>query len=216
MKPKLLLALGVLLILAGGVLGAVTVHGMRAAKTATAGGCGCGCGGEGDKSRATEAKAGAGSHSCADSCSGEKTGSSGCAAPESAAAGTLDGDPLKNCGVLSLNEVCRAVGVKTSPEELVKLAHADEKSVTMLGLAEAARAKGLKATGMKLTYDDLRKSPKPLIAWLHEGHFVAVRDVTPQAVKVYDNVQGETSLPRAEFEKRWAGEVLLIEKGDRK
>ena len=191
----------------------MTVYQARAAKPSEAGGCGCGCGGEGGKSTATETKAAEGeSHACADSCAGEQGADSSGAAPESAAAGTLEGDPLKNCGVLSLHEVCRALGVKTSPQELVKLSHADSKSVTMLGLAEAARARGLNATGMKLTYEDLLKAPKPLIAWFHEGHFVAVREITPQTVKVYDNVKGEITLARAEFEKRWGGEALLVER----
>ena len=238
MKRYLPLVLGVVLVLAGLATAAIgtglvdvktlSLHGASSAS----GGCACGaatgsadakgavpacsCGQAGEESAASSEKLeGTESQSCSDSCSGGPANASA-ASPKSAAAGTLDGDPLKSCGVLSLYQVCRALGVKTSPAELVKLSHADAKSVTMLGLAEAARAKGLKAAGMKLTYEDLRQSSKPLIAWLHEGHFVAVRDASPKAVKVYDNVQGEITLPRAEFEKRWSGEVLLIEKGGRK
>ena len=49
-------------------------------------------------------------------------------------------------------------GINTTEEELANLAGTDESGTTMYGLAEAAKAKGLNAIGMKLSVDDLKKN----------------------------------------------------------
>ncbi len=201
-------ALGLALVAAGLGFAAVAFVGvggdMRASATSEAA-CGCGPAAEGSLGEACLEDA------CAPECDSFDDALAASGQPtEEAAAPTPD--PARNCGIVALHEVCSGLGVEASPEELARSAHAGSRGVTMLGLAEAARAKGLKATGIRLSYDDLESAKKPLIAWLQHGHFVVVREVTPERVMLSNGAGGETTTPRADFERKWRGEVLLVEK----
>jgi predicted double-glycine peptidase len=63
--------------------------------------------------------------------------------------------------------VLAARGVEASVEELMKLAGTDETGTTMAGLARAAEAKGMTATGYQVTFAGLRKIKLPVVAWVN-------------------------------------------------
>ncbi|MGB9797890.1 MAG: cysteine peptidase family C39 domain-containing protein, partial [bacterium] len=83
-----------------------------------------------------------------------------------------------NCGPYALLFICSVFDIKTSSDELAKLAQADEKGFTTLaGLKQAAEAKGLKAEGVDITLEELRKElekNKLAIAYISFEHFIAI------------------------------------------
>lgn len=78
--------------------------------------------------------------------------------------GCLAGD--KDCGPIALNTICGRLGMATSVEELRGLAGASDQGTTLLGLAEAASAKGLSTLSMKTTLNELKSANVPAIAYL--------------------------------------------------
>ncbi|MGC9004951.1 MAG: cysteine peptidase family C39 domain-containing protein, partial [bacterium] len=91
------------------------------------------------------------------------------------------------CGPNALLAVCGILGIKTSSKEIAQLAGTDEKGFTSLaGLKRAAEALGLKAEGVDITLDELRKSKKLAIAFIPPDHFIVVVGFSADKVVIID------------------------------
>lgn len=98
-------------------------------------------------------------------------------------AGFVCSDPL--CGPASLKVICDHYGIQTNTYELIKLSSTTEYGTTMLGLVNAARAKGLKATGVKARLSEIAF---PAICHQWSNHFVVVyEDDDPGMIRVNDS-----------------------------
>ncbi|MBW8039093.1 MAG: tetratricopeptide repeat protein [Planctomycetes bacterium] len=123
------------------------------------------------------------------------------------------GEGSHGCGPLALVTLGHLLGVDLNATEIAALAETDEQGVTsMYGLACAARAKGLKATGMKLSFEDLSKLDKPVIAFVRGGHFIVIKEINDGGVVVTDKDTGETGMSRDDFQQNWEGYILDVEK----
>ncbi|MBC7328177.1 hypothetical protein H5T87_08710 [bacterium] len=117
------------------------------------------------------------------------------------------------CGPNSLLAVCGILGVKASSKEIAKLAGADEKgSTSIAGLKRAAEALGLKAEGMDLTLDELRKTNKLAIALLPPGHYIVVVGFSDDKVVIIDPPTVLAAVPIYGLDELWDGRALLISK----
>lgn len=116
-----------------------------------------------------------------------------------------------NCGPAALATICRMWGREVSQEEIAKLAGTDSTGTTMLGLAQAAEALGLKATGLKLNFRELKEIKKPLIAFINKKHYVVVKEINEERLILLDPKEGRTSVPTKDFIKIWDGYVLVLE-----
>ncbi|MEG3224097.1 MAG: hypothetical protein BME94_00880 [Methanobacteriales archaeon Met13] len=90
------------------------------------------------------------------------------------------------CGPAALATVLNNMGINATEQELMNLAGTDENGTTMYGLAEAAKAKGLKAIGMKLSVDDLK--PNYIVFITADGgpHYSVVKEITADKVLLAD------------------------------
>jgi len=82
-------------------------------------------------------------------------------------------------------------------------------------LKKAAEAKGLKVEGVDLTVEDLRKEMekgKLAIAYLSDGHFVAIAGFEEDKVIVLDPPTILAVAPISGFDALWNGKALLISK----
>ena len=122
------------------------------------------------------------------------------------------------CGPKALAYVLNRLGVKTDYKEIAKLAGTGLRGTTMDGLAEAARAKGCAAVGLKVTENGLKSVRTPALA-LIGNHFIAIEDVRGREVELADVSGAETrrfSVPADKLFKQWQGYVLQISlRGDR-
>jgi hypothetical protein len=116
-------------------------------------------------------------------------------------------------GPNALLAVCGILGVKTSSKEIAKLAGADEKGFTsMAGLKKAAEALGLKAEGVDITIDDLRKSKKLAIVLIPPDHYIVVVGFSDDKVVLIDPPTTLGVVPIFNLDTLWNGKALLISK----
>jgi len=90
------------------------------------------------------------------------------------------------------------------------LAGTDVSGTTMHGLAQAARSKGLNATGMKLRVDELR--PNMIVHVIKDGtpHYSVVKEITNEIVRLADPSLGNIELTREKFNEIYTGNALVI------
>jgi predicted double-glycine peptidase len=122
-------------------------------------------------------------------------------------------DEDANCGPIALKIVCQIYGVKTTVEELARLAQTDEEGTTMYGLFQAARAKGLRAAGTRLDFEDLKRIEKPVIVFLKKRkHYVVVMNVTEKGVIIKDKDGKYKMIKERRFKRLWDSQVLVVRK----
>ncbi len=91
------------------------------------------------------------------------------------------GAAAADCGPRALKIAAERLGVHASVERLRKLAGTTPAGTAMEGLAEAAKAIGLKAEGVQASRDSLADLDCPAVAWVHRDHYVAVLSVQGDA-----------------------------------
>lgn len=117
------------------------------------------------------------------------------------------------CGPKCLLVACQRWGIATSLEELTVLCGFDkENGTTVLGLANAARAKGLEAVGMKIGLDELTSFKGLTIAHLWGNHFVVIESGGSGFVSVTDPPQEPRVMKTEDLSKRYSGFALLVAK----
>ncbi|MGB9606914.1 MAG: cysteine peptidase family C39 domain-containing protein [bacterium] len=117
------------------------------------------------------------------------------------------------CGPNALLAVCGILGIKTSSKEIAQLAGTDEKGFTSLaGLKRAAEALGLKAEGVDITLDELRKSKKLAIAFIPPDHFIVVVGFSADKVVIIDPPTMLGAVPLYALDTLWDGRALLLSK----
>ncbi|MEN4017336.1 MAG: C39 family peptidase [Methanobacterium sp.] len=115
-----------------------------------------------------------------------------------------------SCGPAALATVLQNMGINATEGELKVLAGTDTSGTTMHGLSEAAKAKGLSATGMKLSVNDLKPNNIVHIILDGEGHYSVVREVTDTSVYLADPSLGNIEMTREKFNEIYTGNALLI------
>ena len=120
--------------------------------------------------------------------------------------------PDPRCGPASLKIACESYGIKTTEDELAKLAGTDKTGTSMYGLIKAARAKGLDAKGMQVDIEYLKRMKKPVIAWIGHKHYVVITKTGKNSVDLIDPNDGPVTVESSDFCKFWDGFVLALSK----
>lgn len=120
-------------------------------------------------------------------------------------------DPL--CGPNCMIMVCHRLGVESNLEEMKTLCGYNEKSgTTMLGMINAAKAKGLQAVGMKISIEELSSLGIPAIAHLWGSHFAVVEPGDAENIMVTNPPDTPQVIKKEEIKKKYSGFALLIAK----
>ncbi|MEG3225532.1 MAG: hypothetical protein BME94_08530 [Methanobacteriales archaeon Met13] len=114
------------------------------------------------------------------------------------------------CGPAALATVLNNLGINATEQELTNIAGTDENGTTMYGLAEAAKAKGLKAIGMKLSVDELKPNNIVFITVNGGPHYSVVREVTENSVKLADTSLGNIEMSKEKFDEVYSGNALVV------
>ena len=115
-----------------------------------------------------------------------------------------------NCGPAALATVLNNLGINATEQELVNLAGTDEFGTTMQGLMQAAQSKGIKANGMKLSTDELKKDNIVFLNVDGSTHYSVVKGVTNKSVKLADPSLGNIEMPKEMFNEVYSGNALVI------
>lgn len=117
---------------------------------------------------------------------------------------------LNDCGPQTLQIICEILGVKSTVEELARLAGTDETGTTMGGLYEAAEKKGLDPLGKKFTIQRIEELKCPAIAFVRNNHFVVVESVANGKLRILDPPKLPYQLTQHEFTDIWRGYALVF------
>jgi ABC-type bacteriocin/lantibiotic exporter with double-glycine peptidase domain len=114
-------------------------------------------------------------------------------------------------GIMVLRMTLDRLGVAASRDELVRLAGIQAHGTTMYGLYRAALAKGLYASGRRLTYAELQRAPLPAVVLFNRDQYgVVTRFTEDGGFIMLDPRWGRLHWTRDEFLACWRGETLLI------
>ncbi|HSU12857.1 peptidase domain-containing ABC transporter [Longimicrobium sp.] len=126
-----------------------------------------------------------------------------------------------DCGPTCVRMVARHYGKRYSLQELRERSCIDRQGVSLLGIAYAAEAVGLRTMSVRTTFEALAtEAPLPCIAHWNQNHFVVVHRVTRTRVYVADPAEGLMSFSHDEFRRGWVsdgagdgarGVLLLLE-----
>ncbi|MBP2046764.1 C39 family peptidase [Methanobacterium aggregans] len=115
------------------------------------------------------------------------------------------------CGPASLATALNNMGLNATELELAALAGTDENGTTMYGLLQAARSKGLNATGMKISSNDLKSNNIVYMTVNGGAHYSVIRDINNETVLLADPSLGNINLTREEFEEEYNGYALVVD-----
>jgi ATP-binding cassette subfamily B protein len=113
-----------------------------------------------------------------------------------------------DCGPACLQAISMFYGKNISLRHIRSMSDMTREGVSMLGLCEAAREIGLKATGVKITIDQLANDmPLPCILFWNQNHFVVCFDVTGKGDKrtfhIMDPAIGKMKCRMKDIRRHW-------------
>lgn len=117
---------------------------------------------------------------------------------------------VNDCGPQTLQIICELFGVKSTVEELARLAGTDETGTTMGGLYEAAEKKGLAPLGKKFAVQRLEKLKRPVIAFVRNNHFVVVESFIGGKLRIFDPPNLPYQITPREFTDIWEGYAIVF------
>ena len=115
------------------------------------------------------------------------------------------------CGPNSLLVAIRKLGADATIDELTTLSGWKvDRGTSLLGLQNAAKAKGLESIVMKIGLDDLLSFKGSVIAHLWGDHFVVLEQANAGSIMVTDPPGKPTLVKTADFQNAYSGFALLI------
>jgi hypothetical protein len=115
------------------------------------------------------------------------------------------------CGPASLATVLSNFGFNATEMEIAALAGTDENGTTMYGLLQAARSKGLNATGMKISSNYLKSNNIVYMTVNGGAHYSVIREINNETVLLADPSLGNINITREEFEKEYNGYAMVVD-----
>lgn len=113
-----------------------------------------------------------------------------------------------DCGPTSLRIVAQHYGRHYSLQSLRDRCHITREGVSLLGISDAAESIGLRSTGVKITWEQLRdEASLPCIVHWNQQHFVVVYRIARRRgrwwVWVSDPAQGLLKYDEEQFRRAW-------------
>ena len=115
-----------------------------------------------------------------------------------------------NCGPASLATVLNNMGINATQDELASLSGTDKSGTSMYGLAHAAQVKGLNATGIILSVDQLKPEYIVLLITVNGLHYSVITRITNTTVYLADSSFGNINMTLEDFTAMYTGYALII------
>jgi len=117
---------------------------------------------------------------------------------------------IYSCGPAALATILKNMGIYTTEAELAQLAGTDETGTSLYGLKQATLNKGLTATGVRLTVDQLQPNYLVVLDINGTKHFEIIRNITSTTVYLFDPNLGDLEISRDKFNELYTGVALII------
>jgi len=119
-----------------------------------------------------------------------------------------------DCGPSCLRMITKFYGKTYSVQTLRDKSFITRQGVSLLGISDAAEAIGMRTTGVRITFDQLKKQAiLPCIVHWKQNHFVVVYKIKKKKIYVADPASGLIKYSFKEFVKNW---LSVIKDGERK
>ena len=115
-----------------------------------------------------------------------------------------------NCGPASLATVLNKMGINATQDEIANLAETDKTGTSMYSLAHAAQTKGLNATGMLLSVDQLKPNYIVLLITANGFHYSVITSITNDTVYLADSSFGNINMTLEDFTAIYTGYTLIV------
>ncbi len=113
-----------------------------------------------------------------------------------------------DCGPTCLKIVAQHYGRNYSLQGLREKCHITREGVSLLGISDAAELIGLRSTGVKISWEQLRdEMTMPCIVHWNQQHFVVVYKIKNDVVYVSDPAAGLLKYSKEKFLKSWVQTV---------
>jgi ABC-type bacteriocin/lantibiotic exporter with double-glycine peptidase domain len=119
-----------------------------------------------------------------------------------------------DCGAACLAMVLGHLGQRADLGELRELTGADRDGVTALAIVNAARARKLRARGVKADLGDLRHLPRGSVLHWEFSHFVVLERTTRGGALVIDPAHGRRAVSTDDLRRAYTGVAILFEPAD--
>jgi len=117
---------------------------------------------------------------------------------------------IYTCGPAALATVLKNMGIFTSEAELSQLAGTDQTGTSLYGLQQAAINKGLTATGVRITADQLQPDYIIVLNINDQNHYEIVKSINSTTVLLIDPNLGQIEMTRTQFDQLYTGIALII------
>jgi tetratricopeptide (TPR) repeat protein len=127
-----------------------------------------------------------------------------------------DKGELRSCGPKALAFVLRNKGIETSEKDIAKLLLTQSYQVSLEDLRKASDEKGVKASGVSVTLDQLNTMELPIIALINPGHYIVILSADDKSFKMIEPENGERTFTiyKEALEQVWTGYVLAFSEKD--
>lgn len=110
-----------------------------------------------------------------------------------------------DCGPACLRMIAKYYGRNFSPQKLRQLCGVNREGVSLGNISTAAEKIGLRATGARVSLDELKRIDLPCILHWKSNHFVVLYKISKNFFYIADPSVGLLKLPLYEFEQNWKG-----------
>ncbi|MGH7254746.1 MAG: cysteine peptidase family C39 domain-containing protein, partial [Nitrospirales bacterium] len=139
----------------------------------------------------------------------QEHGSQGPSGPDETGQG--NGGPPPDSGILCLLILARYFGIPSDGGQLRHQFAERGKPLALNDLLRAAKHLGFKAGVVDSAWERLANVPLPAIVPLRDGRYVVLGKLNGETALVQDPAHGPPQVvPRADFEGRWTGQVVLL------
>lgn len=120
----------------------------------------------------------------------------------------------KDCAVACLLSIIKYYNGSNTFNNIRYLTKCSNNGVTALNLIEASKKLGFESKGLRCSYEDLFKLPKPLICHIKYDngytHFVVLHKVSNSGILVFDPYNGLKKYSKEDFLRIWTNIVITL------
>jgi len=117
----------------------------------------------------------------------------------------------RSCGPIALQKIFRHYGIRATLAEITASVPLTRRGTSLGALKEAAEARGMKAEGWRICFEDLQHVRLPAIVYVNGNHFLVVDSIAGDDAVFVSDARGAWVMTRGEFLQGWHGETLILE-----
>ncbi len=117
---------------------------------------------------------------------------------------------IYTCGPAALATILKKLGIYTTEAEMAKIAQTDETGTSLLGLKNAANAKGVNSYGYELSIGQLQPNYIVVLKINGYNHFDVIQNINNETVTLFDPNLGIIQMNLTKFNELYMGYAFVL------